>query len=295
MRRSIPSLNWLRVFEAAARTESFARAAEILHMSTSAVSQQIKSLERHLDTTLFQRGQKHVKLTEAGHAFLPVVRQSLVSVEETADALFGANKANTLTLQATLIFGTAWLSPRLPAFVHQHPEVRLHLTGAYSDEDFQRQGAELRIHFGTIHRSWGQCDRLFDEDIYPVAIPEIAASIQSPQDLIQHRLIQISMHHINWNQILQSLDMPPPALKQLSFTDTTEMALTMAASGFGVALARRPTTDWMVSKLGLAPCLIPNPITSHEAYFLVYRNLETLSPAAHAFRRWLLQQVNRYV
>jgi len=81
MRRSIPSLNWLRVFEAAARGESFARAAELLNMSTSAVSQQIKALETHFGTALFKRGPKHVELTDAAHAFLPVVRQSLSTVE----------------------------------------------------------------------------------------------------------------------------------------------------------------------------------------------------------------------
>ena len=87
--RRIPSLNWLRVFEAAARHQSFSRAGNDLNMSGPAISQQIKALEGHLDAKLFERGSRAVTLTEAGRAFLPVVRQSLLSVP-----LFRRNKYN---------------------------------------------------------------------------------------------------------------------------------------------------------------------------------------------------------
>ena len=292
MRRSIPSLNWLRVFEAAARGESFTRAAELLNMSTSAVSQQIKALETHFGTALFKRGPKHVELTDAGHAFLPVVRQSLSTVEETASSLFGQEKDNTLTLQATLIFATSWLAPRLPDFAQRYPQVQLHLTGAYYDSDYQRPGSELRVLFGPVHRSWAQCDRLFDERIYPVATAEIAESIQSVDDVLQHRLIQISTHRINWNQILQSLGIDNFPTKQLCFADTTQIALSMAASGYGIALAREPTTNWVIGGLGLQPCRISSGLSSSEAYYLVYQNTESLSGAASVFRDWLLDQIN---
>ena len=291
-RRTIPSLNWLRVFEAAARMESFARAAEILNMSNSAVSQQIKSLEKHLQTQLFTRGSKHVELTDAGNAFLPVVRQSLVSVEETADSLFGLNRTNTLTLQATLIFGTSWLSPRLPGFYTEHPDIQIHLTGAYHDEDYLRPGPELRVLFGPVHRSWGQCDHLFSEHIYPVALPETARRIKSAEDFLEHALIQVSVHKINWNNVLRASGIQSIPLQRFCFTDTTEMALFLAASGNGIALARSPTTDWSVKKLGLVPCGDAAGVASPEAYFLVYKNLESLAPASRKFREWLLAEVH---
>lgn len=291
MRRTIPSLNWLRVFEAAARMENFARAAELLNMSTSAVSQQIKALESHLGADLFERGPRHVALTDAGHAFLPVVRQSLITVEETADSLFGREKDNTLMLQADLIFTTAWLTPRLPDFDRHYPRVQLHLAGAYHDLDYQRPGAELKILFGPVHRSWAQCDRLFDETIYPVARAEIADAIHSAEDFLRHRLIQISTHRINWNQILQSVGIDTAPTRQLSFADNTQIALAMAASGYGIALARSPTTDGFTGKLNLKPCHACPGVKSTEAYYLVYQNLESLSGAARNFREWLLDQV----
>jgi DNA-binding transcriptional LysR family regulator len=176
--QDIPSLNWLRVFEAAARMENFARAGELLNLSTSAISQQIKALENHFDEKLFVRHARSVELTDAGHAFLPAVRQALRTVEESAASLFGEEKGNTLTLQATLVFANSWLAPRLPDFSRRHPQVQLHLSGAYRDQDFQRAGAELKILFGPVHRSWAQCDRLFDETVYPVATAEVAASLR---------------------------------------------------------------------------------------------------------------------
>jgi LysR family glycine cleavage system transcriptional activator len=273
--------------------ENFARAAELLNMSTSAVSQQIKALESHLGEDLFSRGARHVELTDAGHAFLPTVRQSLASIEETAASLFGQDKDYTLTLQADLNLALSWLTDRLPDFASHHPRVQLHLIGAYHDLDYQRPGFDLRILFGPVHRSWGQCDRLYDETIYPVASPEIAASIQSPDDFLKHRLIQISTHQVNWNQILQSAGIDNLPARQLCFTDTTQLALHLAASGYGIALARAPTTDNLVDKLGLKACRICPELRSTEAYYLSYRNLESLSGSAREFRTWLLQEVAR--
>jgi LysR family glycine cleavage system transcriptional activator len=291
MRRTIPSLNWLRVFEAAARLESFARAAQNLNMSTSAISQQIKALESHFGEPLFKRGPRQVELTDAGHAFLPSVRQSLRMVEESAASLFGQDNDHVLTLQAQLIFATMWLSPRLPDFAAAHPKIQLHLSGSYNNLDYEHAGAELGVLFGPVSRSWGQCDRLFDETIYAVANSDIADSIQTVDDLLSHRLIQIATHQVNWNQILQSVGVDSLPTRQLSFTDSTQIALSMAESGYGIALARTPTSDTLVGQLGLKRCPIVLPVKSTESYYLVYRNLEGLSSAALAFRQWLLEVV----
>ncbi|MEM7206587.1 MAG: LysR family transcriptional regulator [Pseudomonadota bacterium] len=290
LRRRIPSLNWLRVFEAAARLESFARAADVLNMSTSAVSQQVKALESHLRTDLFLRGPRHVTLTDAGHAFLPAVRQSIQTVEETASSLFGETRDSTLTLQCVLVFATGWLAQRLPQFSAEHPEVQLHMSGIYHDLDYQRPGSDLQILFGPVHRSWGQCDKLFEETVYPVATQEIAAQIHSPADFMRQRLIQVSAHKINWNRLLQSQGIEDIPTHQFCFADTTEIALTLAATGNGIALARAPTTHYLVDKLDLVECLPGSGLHSDEAYYLTYRNLESLTNPAQQFRRWLIDQ-----
>ena len=290
MREKVPSLNWLRVFEVAAQLESFARAAELLDMTTAAVSQQIKALENHYNTTLFKRGARQVTLTDEGNAFLPAVRQALKTVDETATSLFGSTKSQSLTLQSDLIFATSWLIPRLADFDIHFPDVQLHLTGLYHDMDYQRPGAELKIMFGPVHRSWAQCDRLFSETIYAVAHSSIAEQIHQPNDLLNHRLIQIPTHRINWNQMLHSVGIETIPTRQLCFTENTQVALSMAAAGYGIALARKPTTNTLLEQSDIQPIEVCPQLNSSEAYYLVYQNYENLSLASKHFHQWLLKQ-----
>lgn len=290
MLRRIPSLNWLRVFEAAARTESFTGASQILNMSPSAVSQQIKALEKHLATSLFDRGARTVTLTEAGQSFLPVVRQALLSVETTAASLFGQPREAALEVQSVLIFATSWLAAAAPAFERQNPGVQLHISGDYKDVDALKGQAELRIVFGGVPHSWGESDRLFSETIYPVAVPDIAARIRSVDDLLAFRMIEVATHRSGWLNFLETAGGPDIANATFCYVDTSEISLALAASGYGIALARAPATDGKIAQCGLVRCLAPVELKNTEAYHLVYRNLVSLSPAARRFRAWLLAE-----
>ena len=104
--------------------------------------------------------------------------------------------------------------------------------------------------------------------------------------------MQISTHQVNWNQVLQSVGIDSVATRQLCFTDSTQVSLKLAAAEYGIALARAPTTNRLVDKLGLKPCHICPRLHSSEAYYLSYRNLESLSGAAREFRTWLLAEVS---
>ncbi len=130
LKSRIPSLNWLRVFEAAARTGSFAKAADLLSMSAPGVSQQIKALEDYLGKPLFIRAAHSVSLTPAGEAFFPAVQQALLYVETAAAGLFGSKLEEPLYVRATLLFAVGWLSPRLPKFAQEHPAIRVRARSA---------------------------------------------------------------------------------------------------------------------------------------------------------------------
>ncbi len=146
--RRLPSLNWLRVFEMAARTESFARAAEALNMSPPAVSQQIRALEMWLGRDLFERQARSVRLTDAGRAFLPAVGNAIGSVEATAASLFGRAGAEPLVVRSTALLTVGWLGPRMGRFLAAHPHVQVSLLSALSDSDFARSDADVEITFG---------------------------------------------------------------------------------------------------------------------------------------------------
>jgi len=287
----IPSLNWLRVFETAARFESFARAAEALNMSPPAVSQQIRALEGYLGRGLFERGPHSVRLTEAGRAFLPAVAQALHSVETTAASLFGDPGGQPLTIRVSLMLTCGWLASRLPGFHTAHPGVRLTLASGLHDADFLRRGADMQITFGMPPGPGEEGDPLFGETFYPLARPEIADGIRSLHDLVRHDLYEIVTLRTNWLQILALAGVRSEPEMRLSHVDSSLIAFAMAGAGAGVALARAPATDDLERLHGLAPCLPGFTMKGTQSYHLVYPARSGLSRAARSFRDWLLAEV----
>ena len=290
--RQIPSFNWLRVFESAAAHQSFARAAEQLAMSPAAVSQQIKSLESHLRQPLFVRGAHSVTLTDAGKAFLPVVQQSLRSIETTASALFGNPAQQTLSVESSLLFNCSWLAGRLVDYRERYPEVNLQLS---TSDDIAGYGnaanCDLQITFGMGPGFSQESDRLFGELLFPVARPDIAAKISSLADLLDYPLIEVSTHRTSWLQFLAQGDADLFDQASFCFADNTILAINMAAGGFGVALARAPASDEVCRNLGLQPCLEKFAIRSPQEYYLLYQSLAGLDKTAAGFRDWLLETI----
>ena len=283
----IPSLNWLRVFEAAARTQSFVRAAELLNMSAPAVSQQIKSLETYLGRELFERGAHSVRLTPAGEAFLPSVQQALLSVETAAAGLFGTRAETTIHVQATLVLAVGWLGPRLARFHAANPGIRVRLTTANLNADYLREEPDVRIVYGHLNLPGPAPERLLAEALVPVAAPALAATITEPADLLAHPLIEVETHRSGWLQVFAELGLNPEAPPRFEFTDSTVMALALASSGEAIALARVPAAQHLSQMHGLLPCLpdVP-PVVAVDHYWL--HMPPAPSRALRKFREWLL-------
>ncbi|MCB2137463.1 MAG: LysR family transcriptional regulator [Rhodobacteraceae bacterium] len=286
----IPSLNWLRVFEAAARTESFARAAADLNMSAPAVSQQIRALEDHLGTPLFNRHPHAVTLTEAGRAYLPSVQTSLVSLESSTAGLFGRAREERLYVRSVLIFAQGILVPRYADFTARHPGIALNLTTGNAAADFQRGFADLQIVFGAPSAYGAAHDHLLDEMLYPVARPDIAARITRPADLLAHPLIEVATHRAGWPHVFAAMRLLGEQARFL-MVDSTVMATALAAEGAGIALARAPASDWAVARAGLVECLPGFRVSGLESYHLVYPDRAALRPPARAFRHWLIDRM----
>jgi LysR family glycine cleavage system transcriptional activator len=287
--RRIPSLNWLRVFEAAARHESFTRAAEALNMSAPAVSQQIKALETHLDARLFDRGSRKVKLTEAGRAFLPVVRQALLSVETTAASLFGHARHRPVTVLAPAIFASSWLARHLPDFRARHPDIQVHVMTGEGAGRMSNEGIDLTVAYGETHLADGESTVLFGETIYPVALPALARAIARPSDLLEHTLIEISSHRTSWLSLFEAAGLADLSDARFCFTDSTAIAMSMAKAELGIALARAPASDFLGRALGLSRCLDGLEVASGLSYHLISRSRGTALQASTLFRDWLLE------
>lgn len=288
-RGRIPSLDWLRAFEAAARTGSFAGAARLLNVSAAAASKQIRALESYLGAPLFVRHAHSVEITKAGRDFLPAVQQSLFAIEATAAAMFGEQAGSAVALRLPHIVACSWLAARLPRFVAAHPDIRVQLfTEASRPPPFADVSA-LSIRFGGSPDSGGDHDRLFGETVHPVAPPSIAPAIRTAADLAAYPLIGVGAHRSGWPELLAHGGVAAPRL-DVTFVDSTAVALMLADAGGAVALARSPATDALVDRLGLVRCAAPLHLTTHDAYFLTYPSHRSLGPAARTFRAWLVAE-----
>ncbi|WP_171235858.1 LysR family transcriptional regulator [Ruegeria sp. HKCCA6837] len=287
MSSRIPSLNWLRVFEAAARTESFARAAMQLNMSAAAVSQQVKALETQLGTPLFHRHAHAVTLTESGRAYLPSVQQSLLMLETATTGLFGETREQRLYVQSVLLFAHGILAKGLSLFQAGHPDINLSLATGNIVSDFANRFTDLQIVFGNPALFGTEGDELVREVLYPVAPPAVTAQIKTPQDLLEHTLIEVSTHRASWPHWFESLRLPSGQARYF-FADNSIMAAELSASGMGIALARAPASDRITERTGLVPCLPEAAVAGQEAYHLIYPSLATMRKPARIFRDWLL-------
>lgn len=291
MSTRIPSLNWLRVFEAAARHESFARAAIELNMSPAAVSQQVRALEERLGAPLFHRKAHSVHLTDTGRAYLPPVMQSLLTLGSATDGLFGKVRERQLYVQSVLIFAHGILARGLSDFSVKHPDVVLTLTTGNAVTDFQHGFQDLQIIFGNPETYGRTSEHLLSERLTPVARPEIAAKITDVHQLTDYRLIEVATHRAGWPHFFEQLKLHPGAARY-QFADSTIMAAALASEGLGVALARAPASDKVIREAGLVPCLPGIEVTGAESYHILHDGVSTLRPSARAFRDWLFDWIS---
>ena len=287
MSRRLTSLNWIRVFEAAARTSSFARAAERLAMSPPAVSQQIRALEDHLGRKLFHRAAAGVTLTNDGRALLSACSHPLSRIEAVTDE-FRQQKQKTLVVAASLMFSVSWLAPRLPSFLEKYPEIKIDLRSLTGRPERPDPDVSVWIAFGPYPAGL-VATNLFGEDLTPIAMPNIARKIKRPEDLLDHILIEPAQHETTWANVL-GLPVIPPTTTVLK-VDNSLAALECAAAGAGIALARAPATNMLISRLGLEACIPNFSVKGSEHYNLLHHeNLNNEKEVKH-FINWLLSEI----
>src|SRR5262249_11810105 len=145
MLRRLPALNALKSFEAAARHESFTRAAEELCVTQGAVSHQVKALEEELGVKLFNRERQRLVITEAGREYLVVVRDALDRIAVGTERLVQRQHSGVLTVSTSPDFAAKWLVHRLGRVAGSHPEIDLRVFSTAPRVDLSREGAELSL------------------------------------------------------------------------------------------------------------------------------------------------------
>src|SRR5215469_8883962 len=176
MRRSLPPLNALRSFDAAARHRSFTRAAEELCVTQGAVSHQVKALETELGLQLFKRERNGLVITDAGRAYHAVVRDVFDRLELGTDRLLQRQRSGTITVSTSPDFAAKWLVSRLGRFAEAYPEIELKLSATMHHVDFAREDVDLAIRHGDGNWLGLNAVNLTAEELFPVCSPALMTS-----------------------------------------------------------------------------------------------------------------------
>jgi LysR family glycine cleavage system transcriptional activator len=166
-------LNALRVFAAVASRRSFSGAAELLNLTTAAVSLQVKALEDYLQVRLLVRGPQGVALTAEGERLAPFVERGLSELERGFRLVRAERSGGVLVVSMLTSFLHRWLMPRLPEFLASHPEIDLRLQCTTQLTDFARSEVHVAIRMGRGAWPHVHADRLFTEYVAPVCSPAL--------------------------------------------------------------------------------------------------------------------------
>lgn len=287
----MPALQALRCFEAVARLGSVTRAAEALHVTHSAVSQQVRQLEELLGLSLFERAGRGLRLSENGRLYALQVRAALQGIGEATRALRIRPRAGELVVAVVPSFGLHWLLPRLPRFLALHAEHRVRLQASLEVQDLRQGAAHVAIRMGQ--GPWdGLAQRhLFDDELLMVASPHLngGALPRTPAEVLGCTRIRSAEPWAPWCQAAE-LPEPPPA-GGLWINDSN-LSLEAARLGQGVALERRSVADALLRR-GELVALTDIRVPYAYPYWLVWPE-GSASAQREDFARWLEAEVAAY-
>ncbi|MGR3493610.1 MAG: transcriptional regulator GcvA [Shimia sp.] len=290
----LPPLTALRAFEAAARHNSFAKAAEELHVTPAALSFQIKSLEEHLGAKVFIRLNRAVELTEAGRALAPGLTAAFQTMAGAWSAARRTLDTGTLNVTAGPAFTAKWLAPRLFEFAREHPEIELRFHASLRIMDFDRDGVDVAIRFGQGDDKGLWALPLEMEWVTPVMSPALAAQFTTPESLkdatlIVDRSIEFLDPPAGWAEWFTTIGVDPVEPHGPAFSQA-DHAIDAAIAGVGVALGRRALVvkDIEDGRL-VAPFKVA--LNTHARFRFVCPEGMEHRPQVAAFRKWVLAEI----
>lgn len=291
MIRRLPPLNQLRVFEAAARHQSFKLAAEELHVTQTAVSHQIRALEDLLGRTLFHRVTRGVRPTTEAVTYQQALSRALDMVERATEDLRSEMVSGPLAISVAPSFGTRWLLPRLDGFAASHPEIDLRPQITQELADFSTGTVDAAIRHGR--GGWRDMNErlLFAEELLAVVAPGLLPPEVSPEALTSGvRLLGATPRHDEWpfwfNEMGIELPDPPTVLE----FPTLALALDAAVSGQGVALVDRRLVAADLAA-GRLIAVGKRPVRQGRNLYLVHPRRDTADRKIAAFYEWLLAEL----
>ena len=288
---TLPPLNTLRAFDAAARYGSISRAAEALNVTHGAVSKQIAGLEAYLGMPVFERTARGLVPTEAGALLSPIVAQALDSMADGIRRLKRGSGPATLTISVLPSFAAHWLIHRLPRFLDLHPGIDVRFFTTRRVVDLTREDVDVAIRYGRGDWLGVHAERFLEETLSPVCAPALLARhpgltlAEMPRDAIHS-------HHTdaaNWRRWREASGLPQDDVPAAAVYDDTALAMQAVLGGQGIILGRSPlVADDLAA--GRLVALSDVRISSAEANYLVCLERQRRRASVRAFRDWLIAE-----
>jgi LysR family transcriptional regulator, glycine cleavage system transcriptional activator len=289
MLRRLPSLNAVKAFEAAARSESFTRAAEELCVTQAAVSQQVKALELTLGIKLFNRERQRLVITEAGREYLAVVRDAFDRLALGTSRLIERQSSGVLTISTSPDFAAKWLVHRLGQFADAH-EIDLRVSATVQHVDLAREQVDVAVRHGEGNWPDLHAVRLCAERLFPVCSPKLISGrnrITKASDLLRYPLLRLE-DWSTWTRWFTAAGICNPILRGPILSQAS-ILIDAAVDGQGIALARTTLAAWDLIN-GRLVIPIDVSLRTQKTYWIICPKVTASVPKISTFRDWLLAE-----
>ncbi|WP_372575130.1 LysR family transcriptional regulator [Ruegeria jejuensis] len=288
---TFPSLTSLRAFAAAAEFRNLTRAAAALNVTHSAVSQQIRVLEQHLGTRLVTRTRHGIALTSQGELLAAGLLEAFASMASLTESISSVEAVRPLVVSATPMFSSAFLMPRLSAFVQEFPDIELRIDSTIQAVDLKPGGIDIAIRYGT-----GRWPGLVSQMLLPGCLTVVATReligkrvLEDPIELLDFTLLQ-EQASVEFDLWLEKVGIPPGAHRRVVRLPGN-MLLDGIRRGDGIG-ATVPAFISDELKSGKLVALFDDPIPQIGYYLVTLPG--PIRPAAKVFQKWLLKSITEY-
>lgn len=289
---SAPSLNALATFEAAARHQSYTLAAAELHITHSAISQQMRQLEQALGVRLFERQARQMRLSSAGTQLYQQIQPALKQIRRALAAT--AQRVPAIRVSTLQSFANLWLVPRLHKFQQRQPGVTVHVQAGAQLADLERSETDIAVRFGL--GSWPGCsaEKLLDDSIFPVCSPRFnhGRLPTKSASLARYRLLCDDCP-LEWNTWCSAAGIDPTSFRHETYFSDSNLMLAAARAGQGIAIGRASlvAADLAAGRLvRLFDVIAPSTF----AYYLVTPAGCEKSAPLLAFEAWLRLEARQF-
>jgi len=291
MPQSLPPYQNLRILLAVAQARSIRHAATQLNRSESAVSHQIRKLERQLGQTLIEKEGRGIRLTTLAHRYVSLLRYPFDAIDEGVAMLSGPRQPDPAQIVITMAPSVAsmWFIPRLARFEAAWPNVSLRLATTSRILDFEKDGIDIAIRYDANGDQSGRHpQRVVSEFAFPVCAPSIADGAAAFwRYLNTGRIIGNDAHPDDWSRWQTRNAADSPCIQPTVRMTDSSMTLEAAAQGYGVAIGRLPiATPMLRDGRLLAPLGMNSTSGGHYSFECADR---AMKPMVTAVCDWLYE------